>query len=126
MTRRKGEVTTRMNERECPHMIELAHPPDGFGIMLVERMTRFHTERGVAIQRGRRQRREDREYVRFCFPVARRRTHFVTASGEAIERPRTLFGVAMGGRTPRRSGKTASGLKPERATRRYLRAALQA
>jgi len=81
MTRRKGEVTTRMNERECPHMIELAHPPDGFGIMLVERMTRFHTERGIAIRRGRRQRRDEREYVRFCFADAATADAFHAAFG---------------------------------------------
>ena len=66
VARRKGEVTARMNEREAPHIVELAYPPEGFGIMLVEWMTRFHTERGIAIQRGRRQRRDEREYVRFC------------------------------------------------------------
>ena len=60
MTRRKGEVTARMNERECPHIVELVHPPDGFGIILAEWMTRFHTERGIAIRRGRRQRRASR------------------------------------------------------------------
>jgi len=37
MTQRRGEVTARMHER------------------------------GIAIRRGRRQRRDEREYVRFCF-----------------------------------------------------------
>jgi hypothetical protein len=30
MTRRKAEITARMNERDYPHMVELALPPGGF------------------------------------------------------------------------------------------------
>ena len=73
-TARKSEVAARMNEREAereaPHIVALVHPPDGFGVMLVEWMTRFHTERGIPIRRGRRQRRGEQEYVRFCFTDA--------------------------------------------------------
>ena len=30
MTRRKGEITARMNERDFPHIVELELPPGGF------------------------------------------------------------------------------------------------
>jgi hypothetical protein len=30
MSRRKGEVTGHMNEREFPHLVELELPPGGF------------------------------------------------------------------------------------------------
>jgi len=63
-------MSEREAEREAPHIVELAHPRDGFGIMLVERIARFNTERNIPLRRGRRQRREDREYVRFCFADA--------------------------------------------------------
>jgi len=44
-------------ERDHPHVVELAHPPDGFRLVVVEEIMTFHTERGVPIRRGRRQRR---------------------------------------------------------------------
>jgi hypothetical protein len=34
MTRRKGEITARINERNHPHIVELALPPSGFGSRL--------------------------------------------------------------------------------------------
>ena len=52
VTRRKGEVTARMNEHQCPHIVELAHPDEGFGRALIEAMQLFHEERGIAIRRG--------------------------------------------------------------------------
>jgi len=27
VTRRKGEITARMNELKCPHVVEIAHQP---------------------------------------------------------------------------------------------------
>jgi hypothetical protein len=66
MTRRKGEITARMNERDAPHIVELALPDRGFGHVLTE-MEAFHRERGIGSLRGRRQRRSDQEFVRFCF-----------------------------------------------------------
>ena len=67
MTRRKGEVTARMNELKCPYVVEVAIPVDGLGLVLVEAMYRFHRVCGIATQRGRRQRRGEQEFVRFCF-----------------------------------------------------------
>jgi hypothetical protein len=66
MTRRKGEITARMNERDLPHIVELALPKGGFGNILDE-MEVFHRLRGITSARGRRQRRDEQEYVRWCF-----------------------------------------------------------
>jgi hypothetical protein len=60
-----GEITIKMNERDFPHIVELAVPDGGFGALLNE-FEAFHRSRGIASARGRRQRRE-REYVRWCF-----------------------------------------------------------
>jgi hypothetical protein len=41
VTRRKGERTARMNQRDFPHIVELALPDGGFGNPLDEFET-FH------------------------------------------------------------------------------------
>ena len=65
MTQRKSEAAARTNEREAPHVVELAHPPDRLAV--VDAMYGFHHERGIAIRPGRRQRCGEQEFVRFCF-----------------------------------------------------------
>jgi hypothetical protein len=45
MTRRKYEITARMNERDCPHIVELPLPPGGFRARS-DAMLAFHRERG--------------------------------------------------------------------------------
>jgi hypothetical protein len=66
MTRRKGEITARMNERDFPHIVELALPEGGYGNRL-EDFEMFHRSRGIESRRGRRQRRNEQEFVRWCF-----------------------------------------------------------
>jgi hypothetical protein len=66
MTRRKGEITAHMNERDLPYIVELALPEGGFGTILNE-METFHRLRGITSARGRRQRRNEQEYVHWCF-----------------------------------------------------------
>ena len=66
MARRKGEITARMNERDFPHIVELALPSDGFGRAL-DAVHDFHRLRGIQSRDGRRQRRDEQEYVRWCF-----------------------------------------------------------
>jgi len=66
MTRRKGEVTARMNERALPHVVDLAQPEGGFGSTL-EAIDAFHREHSITLRRGRRQRRNDQEFARWCF-----------------------------------------------------------
>jgi hypothetical protein len=53
MTRRKGEITARMNERNHPNIVELALPPSGFGRAL-DIFEAFHQARGIQSRRGSR------------------------------------------------------------------------
>jgi hypothetical protein len=66
MTRRKGETTARMNERDYPHLVELPLPPGGFG-STSEDMLDFHRERGIQMWRGRGRNDEGQFFVTFCF-----------------------------------------------------------
>ena len=66
MTRRKGERTSRANERDFPNIVELPVPPNGFGKTL-DLIHDFHRERDLEARRGRGQRRNDQDYVRWCF-----------------------------------------------------------
>lgn len=66
MTRRKGERTTAQNERECPNIIELKMPPNGLGAKL-DLIHEFHRQRGLDIRGGLGQRRNDQDFVRWCF-----------------------------------------------------------
>jgi hypothetical protein len=49
MTQRKGERTTRQNEREYPNIVELPVPPNGFRAKL-DLIQEFHRERGLDIR----------------------------------------------------------------------------
>jgi hypothetical protein len=62
----KARSTARMNERDCPHIVELALPDGGFGTRLDE-FEAFHRLRGIESRRGQRQRRDEQEYVQWCF-----------------------------------------------------------
>jgi hypothetical protein len=53
MTRRKGEITARMNERDYPHIVELAVPSGGFRSKSDELLA-FHRELGIQQRRGPR------------------------------------------------------------------------
>jgi hypothetical protein len=55
-----------MNERDFTYIVELALPDGGFGTSLND-VDAFHRLRGVAHREGRRQRRDDQKYVRWCF-----------------------------------------------------------
>jgi hypothetical protein len=52
MTRRKGEITARMNERDYAHIVELAVPSGGFRSKSDE-MVAFHRKLGIEARRGR-------------------------------------------------------------------------
>jgi hypothetical protein len=80
MTRRKGERTARFNERDFPHIVEVALPDGGFGNTLHD-IEAFHSERGIESRRGRRQRRDDREFVRWCFKSPAHADAFVERFG---------------------------------------------
>ena len=66
LSRRKGEITARMNERDYPHLVELPLPPGGFR-STSEDMLAFHRERGIQSRRGRGRNDEGQFFVTFCF-----------------------------------------------------------
>jgi hypothetical protein len=69
MSRRKSEITGQMNERDFPHLVELALLPGGFRSQDLE-FAAFHRDRGVPIRRGRGRHEGEQFHVRFCFPDA--------------------------------------------------------
>jgi hypothetical protein len=66
LTPRKGKRTVAQNERDYPHIVELAVPPNGFGAAL-DAMYEFHRTRGLTDRRGRGVRRDGQDFVRWCF-----------------------------------------------------------
>jgi hypothetical protein len=69
MSRRKGEITGHMNERDFPHLVELALPPGCFRSRSSE-FKAFHRKLGIPIRRGCGRHEAEQFYVRFCFPHA--------------------------------------------------------
>ncbi len=69
MTRRKREIVGLTNERDFPHLVELALPPRGFRSVFLEIDT-FHRERRIPVRRGRSRHEAEQLYIRFCFPEA--------------------------------------------------------
>ena len=49
MSRRKREINGLTNERDLPHLVELALPPEGFRSVLLE-MDAFHRERRIPVR----------------------------------------------------------------------------
>jgi hypothetical protein len=66
MAQRRGERTTAQNQRDFPHIVEMSVPPSGFGVRL-DSMYQFLRERNIEARRGRGQRRDDRDFIRWCF-----------------------------------------------------------
>ena len=66
MSRRRGERTAAENERQFLHSVEMAVPPNGFGVTL-DAMYQFHRERALEAHRGRGERRDGHDFVRWCF-----------------------------------------------------------
>ena len=51
MTRRKREIVGLTNERDFPHLVELAVPPEGFRSAFLE-FDAFHRERRIPVRRA--------------------------------------------------------------------------
>jgi len=81
MTYRQVERTARMNERDFPHLAEIALPDDGFDDSMLYDIEAFHRERGIDRRRGRRRQRDDQEYVRWCFEDPAHADEFVKRFG---------------------------------------------
>jgi hypothetical protein len=67
MTRRKREIVGLMNERDFPHLVELALPPGGFRSVFLE-IDAFHRDRRILVRRGLSGHEAEHFYIRFCFP----------------------------------------------------------
>ena len=87
MTRRKGEITGHMNERDFPHLVELALPPGGFRSQTSE-FEAFHREPRIPTRRGRGRHEGGQFYIRFCFPDAATADASTITSGRALDLPR--------------------------------------
>ena len=69
MTPRKSEFVRHSNERDFPHVVELAVPPEGFHGAFLE-FDAFHREHRIPVRRGRSRHEGEQSYIRFCFPDA--------------------------------------------------------
>ena len=69
MTRRKREIVGLTNERDFPHLVELALPLGPFRSVILE-IDAFHRERRIPVRRGRSRHEVKQVYIRFCFPDA--------------------------------------------------------
>ena len=69
MTTRKGERTSRTNERDFPHLVEMPVPPGGFGRHL-DAMHDWYRTRGIESRSGRGRYEEGQHFVRWCFADA--------------------------------------------------------
>ena len=67
MTRRKR--VGLMNERDFPHIVELALPPGPFGSVVLE-IDAFHREQRIPVRRGQSRHEAKQSYIRFCFSDA--------------------------------------------------------
>ena len=98
-SRRKGEIAGAQNERDFPHIVELASPSAGIRSKTSE-FAAFHRQQGVPIRRGRGRQEEDQFYIRFCFPIADHADAFrdrfggellSKAAGPSIRRTKRVF-----------------------------------
>ena len=69
MTRRKRKIISLRNERDFPHLVELALPLGPFRSVILE-IDAFHRERRIPVRRGRSRHEVKQVYIRFCFPDA--------------------------------------------------------
>jgi hypothetical protein len=67
--RRKSETVRLTSERDFPHLVELALPPEGFRSVFLA-IDAFHRERRIPVRRGQNRHEVKQFYIRFCFPDA--------------------------------------------------------
>ena len=65
--RRKSEFVRFTNERDFPHLVELALPREGFRDVLPQ-IDAFHRDRHIPVRRGRNRHEVEQFHIRFCFP----------------------------------------------------------
>ena len=65
MTRRGGKAPA--NERDFPHIVEIALPVNGFNFRLSREMAAFHRSHDIETRFGRTTNRHNQLYCRWCF-----------------------------------------------------------
>jgi hypothetical protein len=84
MSHYKGRTATKTIERDFPQIVEIAVPPDGLGKTL-DAMYDFHDQHGIKVRRGQSRRDEaGRNYIRWCFAVARMAKKFADEIARSI------------------------------------------
>lgn len=78
--RRKGQTTGRDNERRFPHHVAVLVPRNGFGKRLDELHAQI-TALGAPVVNGSGFRRDDRDYVIWCFADVDQASGFAKMSG---------------------------------------------
>jgi hypothetical protein len=93
MSRRKGEVTSAINERDFPHIVELPLPSGGFRSRSDD-MLAFHRERGIE-RVAAAGTTTSSNCVRYCFADPRTPTPSITSSAvKGLHRPQVAAGRA--------------------------------
>jgi hypothetical protein len=88
-----------MNQRDFPHIVELALPPGGFSDQ-GRGFEEFHRERGIPIRPGIGRHEVTQFYVRFCFPNAVAADAFRDRfSGQRLTYTRTNLALQNGSET---------------------------
>jgi len=77
---RTRNIISLANERQFPHLVELAIPPEGFRSVLLK-IYAFHREQRIPVHRGRSRQEDKQSYIRFCFPDAATADAFRTRFG---------------------------------------------
>lgn len=84
MTRRKGEITSKINEQLYPHRVAVAAPPNGFGKRLDE-LHKVIAELGAPIACGVGFRHDNIDFVVWCFEdLAAAEAFAAFAGGEVL------------------------------------------
>jgi hypothetical protein len=66
MSRYKSKQQAKTIERDFPHVVEIAVPPDGLGSVLIA-MYEFHARHGIEAKRGHGRREHGGNFIRWCF-----------------------------------------------------------
>src|SRR5262249_59310501 len=110
MTRRNRGIVGVMNERDFPHLVELALPPGSFRSVVLE-IDAFHRERRIPVLRGQSRHEVKQFYIRFCFPDTATADEFRNRFGgeclthaRAVKRDSERSVMAVGFPLPRKRG----------------------
>jgi hypothetical protein len=66
MSREKDKRQAKSIERDFPHVVEIAVPPNGLGGVLIA-MYEFHSRHGIEAKRGHGRREYGGNFIRWCF-----------------------------------------------------------